>query len=331
MHMNKEKMIEDKVSFKYYLEHNHDFVESARNYGCVHNGINYGANMTAVEMSILNIHQNNTHVIANRKFQNGTLNFKGMLFEFVQYCANIDEFFERMMTYETERQFKVYSEKEYSEEKEYLEKHSNNSKSDVFRNMTFTRKNENYHMSVNVNICRQMDYCCEIVPENQIDNWFFQLKSFPVYEDKSKKEYVSRSKRISTLSEEELLKRYEKEKNNNTKSSRQKGTKSSPYKRSEVVSELAKRRAQGICELANGNGDYHEAPFDVDGIPYLESHHVEWLSRGGEDVLENVVALCPNCHKKIHILNEIADNQKLINRLQLYAKKAKEINRKDTE
>ena len=278
--MERENIIEDKVSFRYYLEHNHDFVESTKNYGCVHNGVNYGAGMIAVEMNILNIYQNNTQVIANKKFHNGTLNFKGMLAQFVQYCANIDEVFERMLAYRTDRQFKVYSEKEYLEEKKYLEKHSNNSKSDVFR-------------------------------------------------DKNEKEYISRSKKISTLSEEELLKKYEKEKSK--KSSKQMGTKSSPYKRSEVVSELAKRRAHGICELSDMNGNYHKAPFDVDGTPYLESHHVEWLSHGGEDVLENVVALCPNCHKKIHILNEMVDNQKLLNRLKLYANKMNETSKKDAE
>lgn len=139
--MERENIIEDKVSFRYYLEHNHDFVESTKNYGCVHNGVNYGAGMIAVEMNILNIYQNNTQVIANKKFHNGTLNFKGMLAQFVQYCANIDEVFERMLAYRTDRQFKVYSEKEYLEEKKYLEKHSNNSKSDVFRDLTFEKEN----------------------------------------------------------------------------------------------------------------------------------------------------------------------------------------------
>lgn len=289
--MIKEHVVEDKVSFRYYLEHNHDYIENSKNYGCVHDGVSYGANMTAIEMSILNICENNTRVIAN----------------------------------------KIYSEKEYIHEKELLEIHSNNSKSDIFRDLTFQRKNKSYHMSVNVNMCRQMDYCCEIVPEQELDNWFFRLKVFPVYEDKNEKEYVNRSKKVITLSEEELLKKYEKEKSGRKRLSRQKGTKSSPYKRSEVVSELAKRRAKGICELSDENNIYHKAPFDVDGTPYLESHHVEWLSRGGQDVLENVVALCPNCHKKIHILNEKTDNQKLLDRLQLYAKKINRINEKDVE
>lgn len=40
--------------------------------------------------------------------------------------------------------------------------------------------------------------------------------------------------------------------------------------------------------------------FSKDGLPYLEVHHVIPLSSDGEDTLENTIALCPNCHRKIH-------------------------------
>ena len=36
-----------------------------------------------------------------------------------------------------------------------------------------------------------------------------------------------------------------------------------------------------------------------------------WLSRGGEDSTENTVALCPNCHTRMHILDEPEDVEKL--------------------
>ena len=50
------------------------------------------------------------------------------------------------------------------------------------------------------------------------------------------------------------------------------------------------------------------APFnDKSGDPYLESHHIKWLSKGGEDSPYNVVALCPNCHRKMHIVNDSED------------------------
>ena len=55
--------------------------------------------------------------------------------------------------------------------------------------------------------------------------------------------------------------------------------------------------ANGLCE---GCGCL--APFlKNDGEPFLEVHHVKTLSDGGSDIIENAVALCPNCHRRCHI------------------------------
>ncbi len=82
---------------------------------------------------------------------------------------------------------------------------------------------------------------------------------------------------------------------------------SKTYERNVYVAELAKRIANGKCQLC-GN----DAPFkDRKGVPYLEEHHLTWLSEGGEDVIENTVALCPNCHRKMHVLNLTEDVRKL--------------------
>lgn len=71
------------------------------------------------------------------------------------------------------------------------------------------------------------------------------------------------------------------------------------YDRDPYVSEYAKRRAKGKCQLCEC-----PAPFqNKQGDPYLETHHIVWLARGGEDTIYNTVALCPNCHKKMHILD----------------------------
>ncbi|WP_396275500.1 HNH endonuclease [Haloarcula sp. S1AR25-4] len=43
------------------------------------------------------------------------------------------------------------------------------------------------------------------------------------------------------------------------------------------------------------------APFtSKSGQPYLHAHHIHELSDGGSDTPATVVALCPNCHYKIH-------------------------------
>jgi 5-methylcytosine-specific restriction protein A len=77
------------------------------------------------------------------------------------------------------------------------------------------------------------------------------------------------------------------------------------YERNAYVSEYLKRQANGICQLCE-----REAPFkNKDGEPYLETHHIEWLSRGGTDTLDNTVALCPNCHRKMHVLDLEVDSE----------------------
>jgi 5-methylcytosine-specific restriction protein A len=71
----------------------------------------------------------------------------------------------------------------------------------------------------------------------------------------------------------------------------------------QIVSEYAKRRAEGFCQLCR-----QAAPFSLSGgEPYLEIHHIVSLKDGGGDVVGNVVALCPNCHRKMHLLNLPAD------------------------
>ena len=78
---------------------------------------------------------------------------------------------------------------------------------------------------------------------------------------------------------------------------------SSLYVRSAEVVRITKERANGKCELCN-----MQAPFnDKKGDPYLEAHHIKWLSDGGEDSTDNTVALCPNCHTKMHVLDRKED------------------------
>jgi predicted HNH restriction endonuclease len=45
----------------------------------------------------------------------------------------------------------------------------------------------------------------------------------------------------------------------------------------------------------------HPTFLDEDGIPYTEVHHIEPLSEGGPDVLENVACLCPAHHREVHL------------------------------
>lgn len=83
--------------------------------------------------------------------------------------------------------------------------------------------------------------------------------------------------------------------------------------RSEKIREYARLRSNGICELCE-----NPAPFrDKFNRPFLETHHIIFLSQGGQDSVENVAALCPNCHRKIHNLNLDSDVTKLLQKRKL--------------
>lgn len=79
------------------------------------------------------------------------------------------------------------------------------------------------------------------------------------------------------------------------------------YDRDEYVKLYALLRAEGNCQLCE-----RPAPFlKKDGSPYLEVHHIDYLARGGSDTIDNVVAVCPNCHRKMHSLEIENDISKL--------------------
>ena len=100
----------------------------------------------------------------------------------------------------------------------------------------------------------------------------------------------------------------------------QKHAKSSPIEKEVIIkqvardpyiAEYAKFKAKGICQLCG-----KPAPFnDSKGRPYLESHHIVWIANGGEDTIENTVALCPNCHKKMHIVADETDVETLLSKI----------------
>jgi 5-methylcytosine-specific restriction protein A len=66
-------------------------------------------------------------------------------------------------------------------------------------------------------------------------------------------------------------------------------------RRAEAIKRYALLRAKGECEACN-----QSAPFKTRSGPFLEVHHVFRLADGGPDHPANVIALCPNCHRRAH-------------------------------
>ena len=130
--------------------------------------------------------------------------------------------------------------------------------------------------------------------------WVFPLKvvgkgkAFSLDEKVLVKKKEIKEKQAKRLTDEELRKRARYSSKGGV---RDISTKT--YDRNPYINEMAKRRAGGTCSLCK-----QPAPFkDKKGQPFLETHHIHWLSQGGDDTVENTVALCPNCHRKMHALN----------------------------
>lgn len=69
------------------------------------------------------------------------------------------------------------------------------------------------------------------------------------------------------------------------------------YRRNADVIVEVLERANGICERCGATAPFIRAS---DGMPYLEVHHKVRLADGGEDTVENAIAVCPNCHRELH-------------------------------
>jgi len=70
---------------------------------------------------------------------------------------------------------------------------------------------------------------------------------------------------------------------------------STTYSRSGEIRRLVLQRAMGLCELCKQPG-FVTAENEV----FLETHHVDPLCENGKDSTDNVVALCPNDHRRAH-------------------------------
>lgn len=162
----------------------------------------------------------------------------------------------------------------------------------------------------------QVALCAEPYSEHQTDEdgkerlvWIFPLalisaNSVLVPLENVEAVVEKKQRKAKRLSDEELLKRA-------ITAQRQPGRRavtSTQQDRNPWISEYVKRRANGKCDLCGG-----DAPFSsTDGRPYLENHHIKWLADDGDDSVENTVALCPNCHRKMHVLNLASDQMALV-------------------
>lgn len=139
--------------------------------------------------------------------------------------------------------------------------------------------------------------------------WMFPLKrktgEVAVEADELDRLFQKRLRRVGKLLTADLKKRAESKK---VKETSRRKTSANRYDRDPLIVEYALRRARGICQLCE-----KPAPFQTKaGEPYLQVHHIRYLSNQGSDTIDNVVGLCPNCHAKVHALEKKQDVDKML-------------------
>lgn len=76
-----------------------------------------------------------------------------------------------------------------------------------------------------------------------------------------------------------------------------------PTRNRQLVRQLSQLYS-GKCQICQWD------PVTVYGTFLCHAHHIHWLSRGGEDNLQNMILVCPNHHEAIHKIDAPLDYQR---------------------
>lgn len=70
------------------------------------------------------------------------------------------------------------------------------------------------------------------------------------------------------------------------------------FKRNRKIVYELKKLYNGKCQICQGTFEKEN------GDNYCETHHVKALGKNGTDTIDNLVVLCPTCHRKLHYAKE---------------------------
>ena len=80
-------------------------------------------------------------------------------------------------------------------------------------------------------------------------------------------------------------------------------TRSTVFERNPWVKEFARQRSGCRCEMPACD---YVGFAKLDGTPYIEVHHIQSMASDGFDIIDNVAAICPNCHARVHHAQDLA-------------------------
>lgn len=160
-----------------------------------------------------------------------------------------------------------------------------------------------------VEICKAI---LDLNSDPKFDRVFFDRLAEP-YLDKSERQTVFSSSEVAERAAANELPVVAKKPVGNSKpEKRRAGVAGFVFARDLEVVSWALQRAKGYCELCANPGPFPTSA----GGRFLEVHHVTPLYQGGPDTVDNVAAVCPNCHRACHLApNKMELGQLLMTRL----------------
>jgi len=160
--------------------------------------------------------------------------------------------------------------------------------------------------------CSRMFVDLEMKPEQELVEMckaILDMSSDPKFDraffDRLAEPYLNKTERQTVFTSDEVAERAaanelptvkKKPEGNRKPEKRRAGVAGFVFARDLEVVSWALQRAKGYCELCANPG-----PFPISaGGRFLEVHHVTPLFQGGPDTVDNVAAVCPNCHRACH-------------------------------
>jgi len=314
---------EYKISFAEFLKNKQG---SVRQRYCEIDGFIFGHGMQVRHFSI--VHNGEVIAYVNGSTE-GKILFSRMLGKFLDCVSSEPQVMNNILSYSLKdgaRRFTVFTYEQYMEALQFEQERG---KGDSFKNKTRPKKfvsgGKTFFLSADVNICEQMEFCCEIIPIEEQDSWYFY--AIPSYEPAYSKDFIDECEKLDKKVKKDRIKgicelnnaykgNKNKEKNKRETKIDGRSNRKGSIPRNPIIVSMAKVIADGICELCDSDGLFHNAPYFEGYGPYVEIHHIKWLAAGGTDTLDNVAALCPVCHRKMHIINDKED----VKRLKIVAK-----------
>lgn len=158
-----------------------------------------------------------------------------------------------------------------------------------------------------------LGYHEEVRPNREGDDrivfvFHLDIDSFPMGNEVSEPQGVSDKPELSKLQNKSLFQLREAALKKPSGAATKREKTELAYFRSQALRLYVVGRSLGVCE-----GCRKPAPFRTASGPYLECHHLHRLADGGPDHPQNVVAVCPNCHRRSHYAEDAkAFNEQLI-------------------